>query len=859
MTARQLLLYLTFTGATASAVEMSAGGYHAVRVSDGSVVGLGDGTYGQLGTAPAGSPATVAGLSDITAVSAGGFSTLALKSDGTVWFLGESTLQHTTPHGTPDPVSTPIQIAGLGGIDEIAAGHRHYLALDADTGDLFAWGHNGSGQVGNGGRLDVTAPALVLTGVSTMAAGDGFTLAVRFDHTLWAWGRNRHGQLGLGDTADRTSPTQVAGITTAEAVAAGGQHALVLLSGGSVSAAGDNSFGQLGLGHTDPVSGFTPVPGLSGVSEVAAGYHHSAVRAATQVSVWGRNFEGQCGGGNVSAVKFSSPQALAGITGTPVGIRCGYHFSLVELADGSVIGTGSNGDGQLDGVSVADQDDSRKILTLQTVPLSPDTTTPELDSLSPPTGSTSIAVASDLVATFNEPVMKGSGDLVIKEATGNQVVASIDVSSAAVSISGAVVTIDPPSPLANGTSYYVEVPEGAIEDLAGNAFAGTGGSLAWHFSTAVDTGASASLLSHYTFDTESAGTTPDTIGSAFATLGNRVQINSNPGLPMAGSGALEILGSGVTTGPGDGAVTSNSFAWAGDARTVTFWWRARTPNVDEGDGTFVSFGDNSANGTRFDIKEQGASNTQLRVEVQGLGQNTNPTIDDGDWHFVAVTVPDDATFGDIAWYVDGDPTDLNPSTSTLDIATGTGPIAFGDSILTVGSNTRVPNGYIDDFQLYDVVLDSTQISFLHDNPGMVIGGPVENFLSYITDPAFALDVGEQDFTDDPDRDRLANGLEAWFGTNPGDFSSGLANLTTDGTVTIFTHPLNPTRPADVTGFYEWSPNLTDWFPGDGVAGPPGGPTLTFSVATIGDTSTVTATTSEPVGRIFLRAGVRQLP
>ena len=184
---------LSAASLSSSAADLAAGGYHSLLVSSGQIKALGDGTYGQLGTAPAGAPATVAGLSGVTDVAAGGYSTLALKSDGTVWMLGETTVQHTTPHGTPNPISTPVQVAGLSGIDAIAAGHRHYLALDADTGNLYAWGHNGSGQVGNGGLLDVTTPVLVLANVAAISAGDGFSLAVKTDNTLWSWGRNTHG------------------------------------------------------------------------------------------------------------------------------------------------------------------------------------------------------------------------------------------------------------------------------------------------------------------------------------------------------------------------------------------------------------------------------------------------------------------------------------------------------------------------------------------------------------------------------------------------------------------------------------------------------------------------------------------
>lgn len=235
----------------------------------------------------------------------------------------------------------------------------------------------------------------------------------------------------------------------------------------------------------------------------------------------------------------------------------------------------------------------------------------------------------------------------------------------------------------------------------------------------VTAAADAALIAHYTFDVDNGGSTPDAVGSNSAALGNRVQINTTVS-GRIGAGALEMLGQGETTGPGDGAVTSNSFSWSSDARTITFWWRAKDPNVNTSDGTFVSFGTNAGDGTRFDVKEQQSSN--LRVEVQGFGLDTNPTnFDDGNWHFVAVTVPNEAKFADIAWYagVRGGTLsgDLNTSGNALAIATGTGPLAFGDSILTVGTNDRVPNGYLDDFQLYDEVLTGEEISFLYNNPG----------------------------------------------------------------------------------------------------------------------------------------------
>jgi hypothetical protein len=69
------------------------------------------------------------------------------------------------------------------------------------------------------------------------------------------------------------------------------------------------------------------------------------------------------------------------------------------------------------------------------------------------------------------------------------------------------------------------------------------------------------------------------------------------------------------------------------------------------------------------------------------------------------------------------------------------------------------------------------------------------------------------------------------------------------------HPRNENAPSDLSGFYEWSPNLADWYHGDGVDGPPGGLTVGIVPGHNGSTTTVTATVSGTTGRLFLRAGV----
>ena len=137
--------------------------------------------------------------------------------------------------------------------------------------------------------------------------------------------------------------------------------------------------------------------------------------------------------------------------------------------------------------------------------------------------------------------------------------------------------------------------------------------------------------------------------------------------------------------------------------------------------------------------------------------------------------------------------------------------------------------------------------------------PNNDFGAWIGNPAFGLDAGDQDFDADPDGDHLTNGIEAWFGTHPGEPGVGITNIARDGATTTFTHPRSANPPDDISGFYRWSPDLVTWYAPDGLDGPPAGATVTVSPVTVGTTTTISASASEPLPRLFLRTEVVRLP
>lgn len=193
--------------------------------------------------------------------------------------------------------NTPIEALSLTDLNEVKTGFAHVLALD-NTGTVFSWGDNSSGQLGNGTYTASNMPASVIAVPVAVSvdAGNDFSAAVSSTGSLFTWGGNNFGQLGLNNTNVYSTPQLVTGLNNLTQVACGSRHILVLKNDGTVLSAGDNSFGQLGMGTVTNSSVFNAVPGLSNIVNVFAGdYHSMAIDNLGNLYVWGNNVSGQLG------------------------------------------------------------------------------------------------------------------------------------------------------------------------------------------------------------------------------------------------------------------------------------------------------------------------------------------------------------------------------------------------------------------------------------------------------------------------------------------------------------------------------------------------------------------------------------
>lgn len=158
------------------------------------------------------------------------------------------------------------------------------------------------------------------------------------------------------------------------------------------------------------------------------------------------------------------------------GLRALYS---IASAGGLTTVIGADGTDVLSGMELLRFDD----VTLADPGAPADTTAPTLMGLAPAAGSVDVALASDLVLTFSEAVQAGSGDVVIRNDSGEEVRRIAITDTSQVSISGSVVTINPSQDLPGGSALSVSVAAGAIVDRAGNGFAGITDPSVFRFST----------------------------------------------------------------------------------------------------------------------------------------------------------------------------------------------------------------------------------------------------------------------------------------------------------------------------------------------------------------------------------------
>jgi len=219
-------------------------------------------TFGRLGDGTVinkSSPVQIGALTNWAQIDCGANHTMAVKTDGTMWAWGQGYFGQTGLNiGFINTYrSSPVQVGSLTTWSKVVCTSSSTLAVKTD-GTMWSFGGNGNGVLGQNDRTRRSSPTQVgaLTNWSDVAACYVELLAVKTDGTLWAvGGSNGSGELALNDRTPRSSPVQVGALTTWEKVFGGLSHAFGITTSGELYSWGTGG----ATGHNDTINRSSPV------------------------------------------------------------------------------------------------------------------------------------------------------------------------------------------------------------------------------------------------------------------------------------------------------------------------------------------------------------------------------------------------------------------------------------------------------------------------------------------------------------------------------------------------------------------------------------------------------------------------
>lgn len=352
-------------------LEVSAGKNFSIAYADYYYYAFGQNDNNQLGIGDAISPDRPAYVAHegVKSVAAGANHTLFVTTYGTVEGFGSNEYYQANPESFRSTVSEPTEIPGLVGITDAAAGDTFSMALKWD-GTVWEWGYNPNDDY----LLTPTERPVQVKGalegvkVKAIAAGYNTAYAIAENGDLYEWGATLTGPI-----PDPEDPHIIE--RNVEKISVSRYHSL-LIKGGRVYSWGNNDFGMLGTGELETARIRTPlvVNALSGipVKDIAAGLYHSmALGEDGSVYVWGFNGYGQLGklydGGRRVQ---SNPQPYRLNLANVASIAAGEYHSLAITKDKSIYAWGKNNYGQV-GLPVTTTIQDEPYLLHNTAPSAP--------------------------------------------------------------------------------------------------------------------------------------------------------------------------------------------------------------------------------------------------------------------------------------------------------------------------------------------------------------------------------------------------------------------------------------------------------------------------------------------------------
>lgn len=292
--------------------EVQLSNYNSAAITKGGALYMwGDNSNGQLGIGSKDNRSTVAkrvkGLKNVKTVSTNSYrsNNAAITRDGTLYMWGNNG-SGELGDGTTTNAYTPVRpkLEEDVKVKQVALGNQHTVALSED-GQVYTWGRNYGGALGNGTTTDSKTPVKIEIGdgkkVAEVYADNNCSAALTVDGDLYMWGENFSGQLGDGSTTNKNMPTKVeisSGKKVKEFLLCG-SSSMALLSDGTVWAWGSSGSGyyrRLGTGESGNLLWPSQVKNLKRIEHIYGARDGSyanrsawaAVDTARDLYTWGQ-------------------------------------------------------------------------------------------------------------------------------------------------------------------------------------------------------------------------------------------------------------------------------------------------------------------------------------------------------------------------------------------------------------------------------------------------------------------------------------------------------------------------------------------------------------------------------------------
>ena len=189
-------------------------------------------------------------------------------------------------------------------------------AIITESGNLYMWGSNSRGELGNGTTTDSYTPIKIMDNIKSVSLGSSSSAAITEIGELYTWGDNSDGTLGDGTTIDRYYPIKI--MDNVASVSVSSSVSAAITEDGSLYMWGYNNGGRLGNGYGNGIVA-TPIKILDNVKSVSLGNSHSAaITKDGSLYTWGYNGSGQLGNGITTdssiPIKITIPAATTAIS-----------------------------------------------------------------------------------------------------------------------------------------------------------------------------------------------------------------------------------------------------------------------------------------------------------------------------------------------------------------------------------------------------------------------------------------------------------------------------------------------------------------------------------------------------------------